>query len=233
MREPSLDFLLDGFREGILRALRGDPQVLSAARVTLQVSLGSTLLAAVLGLPVGYVLATKRFRGRGWAIALCQTLLGLPTVVVGLLVYGFLSRRGPLGFLDLLFAPGAIVVGLVILITPVLVVFAMTALASLDTRARETALTLGASARLAAWTLVLEARFGLLAAVLAAFGRAASEVGLAMILGGNIEGYTRTLTTAVALESMKGEFGFGIALGVVLMIIVLATNMLIRLLQRT
>ncbi len=228
-----MDFLLDGFREGILRAIRGDPEVLSAARVTLQVSLSGTLLASVLGLPLGYLLATRRFRGRGSAIALCQTLLGLPTVVIGLLVYGFFSRRGPLGFTDMLFAPSAIIVGLVILITPVLIVFAMTAVVSVDTRTRETALTLGASGGLSAWTVVREARFGLLAAVLAAFGRAASEVGVAMILGGNIEGYTRTLTTAIALESMKGEFGFGIALGAVLMTIVLMTNLLVRLLQKS
>ncbi len=228
-----MEFLLDGFRDGILRALYGDPQVLSAAGVTLQVSLSSTLLASVIGLPLGYLLATKQFPGKGSAVALCQTLLGMPTVVIGLLVYGLLSRRGPLGFMDLLFAPSAIIIGLVILIAPVLIVFSMTALASVDDRIRETTLTLGASTGLSAWTLVLEARLGLLAAVLAAFGRAASEVGIAVILGGNIEGYTRTITTAIALESMKGEFGFGIALGVVLMLIVLVTNILVRLLQKS
>jgi tungstate transport system permease protein len=228
-----LEFLLDGFRDGILRALYGDPQVLSAARVTLQVSLSSTLLASVISLPLGYLLATQRFPGKGAVIALCQTLLGMPTVVIGLVVYGFLSRRGPLGFMDLLFAPSAIIIGLVILLAPVLIVFAMTALTSVDNRLRETTLTLGASTGLSAWTLVLEARFGLLAAILAAFGRAASEVGIAVILGGNIEGYTRTITTAIALESMKGEFGFGIALGVVLMSVVLVTNILVRLLQKS
>lgn len=228
-----MEFLLDGFRDGILRALYGDPLVLSAARVTLQVSLSSTLLASVIGLPLGYLLATQQFPGKGSVVALFQTLLGMPTVVIGLLVYGLLSRQGPLGFMDLLFAPSAIIIGLVILIAPILIVFSMTALASVDDRIRETTLTLGASTGLSAWTLVLEARFGLVAAVLAAFGRAASEVGIAVILGGNIEGYTRTITTAIALESMKGEFGFGIALGVVLMSIVLVTNVLVRLLQKS
>lgn len=228
-----MEFLLDGFRDGILRALYGDPLVLSAARVTLQVSLSSTLLASVIGLPLGYLLATQQFPGKGSVVALFQTLLGMPTVVIGLLVYGLLSRQGPLGFMDLLFAPSAIIIGLVILISPILIVFSMTALASVDDRIRETTLTLGASTGLSAWTLVLEARFGLVAAVLAAFGRAASEVGIAVILGGNIEGYTRTITTAIALESMKGEFGFGIALGVVLMSIVLVTNVLVRLLQKS
>ena len=150
-----------------------------------------------------------RFRGRGFSITLLQTSLGLPTVVIGLLAYGFLSRRGPLGFADLLFTPSAIVVGLVVLAIPLVAVFSMTSVASVDERVRETALTLGASNGLVAWTVLREARFGMMAAVLAAFGRVSSEVGIAMMLGGNIEGYTRTLTTAIALESMKGEFGFG------------------------
>jgi len=228
-----VEFLLEGFREGLARALTGDPAVLRAAAVTLEVSFAATLIASLAGLPAGYLLAVGRFRGRGLAIASVQTLLGLPTVVIGLLAYGFISRRGPLGFADLLFTPSAIVVGLVVLALPIVIVFGMTAVASVDARARETALTLGASTARAAWAVVREARFGLVAAVLAGFGRVASEVGIAMMLGGNIEGYTRTLTTAIALESTKGEFGFGIALGAVLMAILFATNLLSRLLQRS
>ena len=124
-------------------------------------------------------------------------------------------------------------IGLIVLSIPILAVFTMTAVASVDERARETAMTLGASSRRAAWTVLREARFGLVAAVLAAFGRVSSEVGIAMMLGGNIKGFTRTLTTGIALESSKGEFGYGIALGVVLMIIILFTNIVSRLLQRS
>ncbi len=204
-----------------------------AAWVTIKVGCWATILASLIGLPVGFLLAVGRFKGRGFAITLLQTSLGLPTVVIGLLAYGFLSRRGPLGFADLLFTPSAIVVGLVVLAVPLVAVFSMTSVASVDERVRETALTLGAPNRLVAWTVLREARFGMMAAVLAAFGRVSSEVGIAMMLGGNIEGYTRTLTTAIALESMKGEFGFGIALGVVLLGIIFVTNLLSRYIQRS
>ena len=216
-----------------MRVFRADPQVMLAAWVTIKVGFWATILASLIGLPVGFLLAVGRFRGRGFAITLLQTSLGLPTVVIGLLAYGFLSRRGPLGFADLLFTPSAIVVGLVILAVPLVAVFSMTSVASVDERVRETALTLGASNGLVAWTVLREARFGMMAAVLAAFGRVSSEVGIAMMLGGNIEGYTRTLTTAIALESMKGEFGFGIALGVVLLGIIFVTNFLSRYIQRS
>ena len=216
-----------------MRVLRADPQVMLAAWVTIKVGFWATILASLIGLPVGFLLAVGRFRGRGFAITLLQTSLGLPTVVIGLLAYGFLSRRGPLGFADLLFTPSAIVVGLVVLAVPLVAVFSMTSVASVDERVRETALTLGASNGLVAWTVLREARFGMIAAVLAAFGRVSSEVGIAMMLGGNIEGYTRTLTTAIALESMKGEFGFGIALGVVLLGIIFVTNLLSRYIQRS
>jgi len=215
-----------------MRVLSADPQVMRAAWVTIKVGFLATVLASLIGLPIGFLLATARFRGREFAIVMLQTALGLPTVVIGLLVYGFISRRGPLGFADLLFTPSAIVIGLVVLAVPLVAVFSMTSVASVDERARETALTLGASDKLVAWTVLCEARFGMVAAVLAAFGRVSSEVGIAMMLGGNIEGYTRTLTTAIALESMKGEFGFGIALGVALLVIILVTNLLSRFIQR-
>ena len=228
-----MEYLLDGFADGLMRVLRSDPEVMRAAWVTIKVGFWATILASLIGLPVGFLLATARFRGRGFAITVLQTSLGLPTVVIGLLVYGFISRRGPLGFADLLFTPSAIIVGLVVLAIPLVAVFSMTSVASVDERVRETALTLGASNGLVAWTVLREARFGMVAAVLAAFGRVSSEVGIAMMLGGNIEGYTRTLTTAIALESMKGEFGFGIALGVVLLVIIFVTNLLSRYIQRS
>ncbi len=228
-----MEYLLDGFGDGLMRVLRADPHVMRAAWVTVKVGFLATILASCLGLPAGFFMATARFRGRGIAITMLQTSLGFPTVVIGLLVYGLISRRGPLGFADLLFTPSAIVIGLVVLAVPLVAVFSMTSVASVDGRVRETALTLGASGGMVAWTVLREVRFGMVAAVLAAFGRVSSEVGIAMMLGGNIEGYTRTLTTAIALESMKGEFGFGVALGVVLLLIVLLVNLLSRCAQRS
>ncbi|HJP13354.1 MAG TPA: ABC transporter permease, partial [Nitrospinota bacterium] len=153
-----MEFLLDGIREGILLVLRADPDVMAASWVTVRVSFGATAVAGLIGLPIGWALASRRFRGRGAAISVIQTLLGVPTVVIGLVVYGLLSRRGPLGFADLLFSPTAIVIGLVILSVPIVSVFTMTAISSVDQRARETALTLGASSRLAAWMVLREAR---------------------------------------------------------------------------
>ncbi len=227
-----MDFLLEGFLEGMLRVFQGDPLVYEAAWVTLRVSLGATLIASLIGVPLGYILASTSFCGKGFCTILLQTLLGFPTVVIGLLVYGFISRRGPLGFADLLFTPSGIVIGLVILALPITAMFTMTAVSGIDPRAREMALTLGASPFRAAWTLFLEVRFGLVSTLLASFGRVASEVGIAIMLGGNIEGYTRTLTTAIALESMKGEFGFGIALGVLLLTLVFLTALLSRYVQK-
>lgn len=227
-----MDFLLEGFLEGMMRVFQGDPLVYQAAWVTLRVSLGATLIASLIGVPLGYLLASISFRGKGFCTILLQTLLGFPTVVIGLLVYGFISRRGPLGFADLLFTPSGIVIGLVILALPITAMFTMTAVSGIDPRAREMALTLGASPFRATWTLFLEVRFGLVSTLLASFGRVASEVGIAIMLGGNIEGYTRTLTTAIALESMKGEFGFGIALGVLLLTLVFLTALLSRYAQK-
>ena len=227
-----MDFLLEGFLEGMLRVFQGDPLVYEAAWVTLRVSLGATLIASLIGVPLGYLLASTSFRGKGFCTILLQTLLGLPTVVIGLLVYGFISRRGPLGFEDLLFTPSGIVIGLVILALPITAMFTMTAVSGIDPRAREMALTLVASPFRSALTLFLEVRLGLVSALLASFGRVTSEVGIAIMLGGNIQGYTRTLTTAIALESMKGEFGFGIALGMLLLTLVFFTALLSRYVQK-
>jgi tungstate transport system permease protein len=177
------------------------------------------------------LLAVQEFRGRETAITVVNALLGLPTVVVGLVVYAFLSRRGMLGGWGLLFSPSGVVIGLAILAAPIVAAFVLAALKEMDPRVRWTAMTLGAGRFRTAWMLLGEARYGVMAAVVAAFGRVVAEVGIAMMLGGNIRGYTRTLTTAIALETAKGEFGFGIALGIILMILVVALNALLRILQ--
>ncbi len=211
--------------------LRADPEVVSTAATSLYVAAWSTVGAALFGLPVGYLLAVREFRGRETAVTVVNALLGLPTVVVGLVAYAFLSRRGLLGGLGLLFTPAGVILGLVVLATPIVAAFVLAALKGMDPRVRLTAFTLGAGPVRTAWTLLAEARYGVIAAIVAAFGRVVAEVGIAMMLGGNIRGYTRTLSTAIALETAKGEFGFGIALGVILMALVTGLNAVLRLLQ--
>ncbi len=211
--------------------LRADPEVVSTAATSLYVAAWSTVGAALFGLPVGYLLAVREFRGRETAVTVVNALLGLPTVVVGLVAYAFLSRRGLLGGLGLLFTPAGVILGLVVLATPIVAAFVLAALKGMDPRVRLTAFTLGAGPVRTAWTLLAEARYGVIAAIVAAFGRVVAEVGIAMMLGGNIRGYTRTLSTAIALEKAKGEFGFGIALGVILMALVTGLNAVLRLLQ--
>ena len=221
-----MGFLTEGFFSAIYLIFNLDYMVLSTAYTTIQVGFISTICASLIGLPIGFSLATFSFRGKKILVLLIQTLLGLPTVVIGLIVYGFLSKKGPLGFMDLLFAPSAIVIGLVILATPIVIVFSYTTIKTVDSRVRETAFSLGASELKAAWTVICEIRYEILAVILAAFSRVSSEIGIARMLGGNIKGFTRTLTTAIALESTKGEFAFGIALSIILLFIILIANLM-------
>ena len=158
--------------------------------------------------------------------------MAVPTVVVGLLVYGFLSRQGPLGALGLLFTPTAIVIGGTLLASPIVANYTFASVRGADPRILPTALTLGAGPFRTVATLMGEIRFGVFAAVIAGFGRVVAEVGVAMMLGGNIRGYTRTMTTAIALETSKGEFSFGMALGIVLMTVALIVNLFLSFLQR-
>jgi tungstate transport system permease protein len=175
--------------------------------------------------------ATYKFPGRGVAITLLNTLMAMPTVVIGLVGYALLTRNGPLGVYGLLYTPAAMIIGQFALILPLTVTLSMSAAKSMGRRAAETALTLGATRARAAATVVLEGRFAFMTAVAAAFGRAVGEVGVAMMLGGNIRGATRTMTTAIALETSKGEFAVALALGIVLMAVALAANIAIRALQ--
>ncbi|MBP2684804.1 MAG: transporter permease [Deltaproteobacteria bacterium] len=165
-------------------------------------------------------------------VTVLNTFMAVPTVVVGLLGYGFLSRQGPLGVLGLLFTPTAIAIGGTLLAAPIVANYALASAQGADQRILPTALTLGAGRLRAVGTLIGEIRFGILAAVIAGFGRVVSEVGVAMMLGGNIRGYTRTMTTAIAMETSKGEFAFGMALGIVLMMVALFVNLFLNLLQQ-
>lgn len=226
-----MSYILEGLREAVRLIITLDRDMLEIVSVSMMVSSIATILASIIGLPIGYLVATHRFPGRRLATTTLNTLLALPTVVVGLVVYAMLSRRGPIGFLDLLYTPAAMIVGETILAIPIVAAFTVSALHGIDRRVRDTALTLGATSTQVARTRVLEARFGILAAVVASFGRVIAEVGAAMMLGGNIRGSTRTMTTAIALETSKGEFGLAMALGIILLIVAFAANILFHWLQ--
>lgn len=202
-----------------------DAALFSAVMVSLQVSLAATLLATLAGVPLGLLVALRRFRGRRALQLGLRTLTALPTVVVGLFTYTLLSRSGPLGPLELLYTRLAMVIGETLLVTPLLATLTIAVLASADPRIEETALTLGASRARASLTVLSEARLGMLAAVVTGFGRLISELGVALLLGGNIRGSTRTMTTAIALETGKGEFGLAFALGLLLLAVALLVNL--------
>lgn len=203
----------------------------SAVAVSLYVSCAATVLCACAGIPLGCLIASAVFPGKRLLLGVLNTLLSLPTVVVGLTGYLLLCRRSAFGGLNLLFTPEAIIIGEFILALPIMVVFSHTAIAAVDPAARETAVILGAGKRRILFMLVSEARFGIMAAVAAAFGRLIGEVGVAMMLGGNIAGYTRTMTTTIALEASKGEVMLGLKLGVILLLLAVAVNVALRYLQ--
>lgn len=216
--------LTGALAEAVRLLLARDPQVLAAVRVSLEVALLATLLATLLGAPLGFVVGTTAFRGRRAVEVALNTATALPTVVVGLLVYALLSRRGLLGDWGLLYTRSAMVIGETLLITPLMAALTMALVSGADPRIRETALTLGASPLGAAWTVFGELRRGVLAAVATGFGRLVSELGVALMVGGNIKDATRTMTTAIALETGKGEFALALALGAILLGVALLVN---------
>ena len=222
--------------EAILTAFRLivslNPEVFGIVLFTLKVSFWGTLISTFFGVPLGFVIAVKEFPGKGTLLTVLNALMALPTVVVGLTVYAFISRQGPLGQWGLLFTPSAVIIGQLVLATPLIIALTISATQSVDRKVGLTALTLGADPIREALAILTEARFALFAAIIAGFGRVIAEVGAAMMLGGNIRGYTRTMTTAIALETSKGEFGFGLALGLILMAIALGINFFFTYLQR-
>ena len=208
--------------------LIADPEVWSIVGLSFRVSLAAVAVASALAIPLGALLAAREFRGKQRIVTVLNTALSLPTVAIGLLVYALISRSGPLGGLGLLYTPAAIVIGQVILALPIVTALTYAAAAGVDPRVRATALTLGAGRRQADRAVLFEARAGILAAVAAGFGRVISEVGSVIMLGGNIRGYTRTITTAIALETSKGEFGRSAVLAIVLLAAALILNALVH-----
>lgn len=212
--------------------IRLDVEVLQTVWTSLYTSSVAICLAALAGVPLGLWLGINSFPGRRLIVTLLNTLMALPTVVVGLILFGLFSRQGPAGSLGLLFTPLAMIAGQMVLAIPIVANLVLAAVSGADSRIMDTARTLGANGFQACLRLLKEIRFGVMAAVIAGFGRVIAEVGVAMMLGGNIKGSTRTMTTAIALETSKGEFAFGLALGLVLLGVALIVNMFLNILQQ-
>jgi tungstate transport system permease protein len=229
-----MDYILDGLRQAFVLLGSGHAETYAAIWATLTVSTMSIIATLLIGTPLGFLLGHSQFPGRTPIRTVVDILLSLPTVVIGLLVYAFVSRRGPLGGLGLLFTLRGIAIGQTILGLPIVIAITATAVESMDRRLKLTLLTLGASRAQVLFSTLWEARFSLMLAGLAAYGRIVSEVGISLMIGGNIKWHTRTITTAIALETGKGDFAKGIALGLVLMMIAIAVNLfVVRLRKRS
>lgn len=221
-----MTFFLDSFKSALLLIWSLDRELLNVISVSLNVSFSSTLISSLAGVPLGLFIALNEFRGKRFLKTLLNTLLAMPTVVIGLLVYTFISRRGLLGEWQLLYTQRAIVIGQIILIVPIITTLTIAAVSRIDERYGKTAMTLGATGFQTAMVIFREAQFGILASIIVAFGRVIAEVGISMMLGGNARGFTRTMTTAMALEYDKGEFVMSVALGIVLLMISFAVNIM-------
>lgn len=209
-----------------------DPEVMQIAGRSLRISVTSAIIGSVICLPIASLIHFNQFRGKRFLVSLIQTFYSVPTVAVGLFVFVFISNAGPLGFLAILFTPTAIVVGQVVLITPVLLGLTISALRGVDNIILDTARSLGASRIQMAVLVIREARFAVMAAVIMGFGRAISEVGISLMIGGNIRGFTRVITTAISLETSKGDIELSLALGIILIFIALVVNIIMNRIQQ-
>ena len=222
---------------GLVRAIELivtlDPEVMQIAGRSLRIALTSTVIGAIICVPIACLIHFNEFRGKRFImVGIIQTLYSVPTVVVGLFVYVFISRAGPLGFTGVLFTPTAIVAGQVLLISPILLGLTLSALSGVDKAISDTARSLGASGPQMGVLVLKEARFAVMAAIILGFGRAISEVGISLMVGGNIRGFTRVITTAISLETSKGELELSIALGIILLFIALVVNVILNRVQQ-
>lgn len=227
-----MEFIQQGFYQAYTLLKSGDPETYSAIIATLRVSGLAMLVSLLLGIPFGYLLGYFNFRLKKQIRIIVDTLLSLPTVFIGLLVYALLSKHGPLGEMGLLFTLTGIAIGQAILALPIVTALSAAAVEAADRNLRMTLLSLGANRRQLFFSTLWEVRHGILAGAVTATGRVLTEVGISLMVGGNIKWHTRTITTAIALETNKGEFGMGIALGLVLLLIALAVNISVAGLRR-
>jgi tungstate transport system permease protein len=227
-----MDVIWDALRDAFELLFSGDAETFEIIALSLRISLTATVIAFALGLPLGMLLAFGRFRGRRLALATVHTGMGMPPVVVGLIVTVALWRSGPLGGLELLYTPSAMIVAQAAIGTPLVAGISAAALQQIDPEFRVQMQALGASRLRSLWAVAVEARLPLLAAVMAGFGAAVSEVGAAMMVGGNIAGETRVLTTAAVLETSKGNLALAVALGSILLLLAFAVNLVLTLAQQ-
>lgn len=227
-----MDQFFQGFAKAFELIVTLDPQVLEITARTLAIALSSCFIATLFCLPLGSLIHFKKFPGKRILINIIQTFYSIPTVVVGLLMFVFFSRIGPLGVFNLMYTPSIMIIGQIILISPIVLGLVIAALSGVDKGVFETASSLGASRIQATFQVIKEARYAILSAITMGFGRAISEVGLALMVGGNIKGYTRVLTTTISLETSKGDVELSIALGIILIILALLVNIILNRLQQ-
>jgi tungstate transport system permease protein len=227
-----MDFLLQGFFQAFNLLVSGNAETYAAIAVTLKVSSYSIGCSLLIGIPLGFCLGYFDFSGKKTVRTLVDTLMALPTVFIGLLVYAFLTHRGPLGDFGLLFTLPGIAIGQTILALPIIIALSATAVENMDQKLRIAIMSMGANRRQLFLSSLWECRHGILAGALAAYGRVMTEVGISMMVGGNIKWHTRTITTAIALETNKGKFGMGVALGLVLLSIALGVNISVSFFHR-
>ncbi|MFA4888138.1 MAG: ABC transporter permease [Candidatus Omnitrophota bacterium] len=228
-----MNFILEGIKKGIILLFGLNSEVLVILRLSLWVSMLATLIAVLIGVPLGSIIAIKKFPFKKIIIALINTGMGLPPVVVGLFVVLFLSRSGPFGFLQWLYTPIGMVLAQVIIATPIITGLSLAAVQSVDPRFYQQILSLGATTTQSIWVLLKEIRLSILAAVIAGFGSVISEVGAVMMVGGNIKGQTRVLTTATVLETHMGNFEIAIALGLILITMSFIVNLALTFIQQS
>jgi len=224
--------IIDGLLKALQLIFSGDPTVVEICVRSILISTSATLLSVLWGLPVAAILGLKRFRGRFLLKGFFNAMLGIPTVALGLILYLFFSNTGPVGFLRLLYSPTAMIIGQAILVTPITVSFITNAIESVDPEIRDLAKTLGASETEASIAVLKESMSGVALAITASFNRAIAELGVVLMVGGNIAGFTSVLTTTIALETSKGEIALAIALAIILLLIVFALSMAVNLMQR-
>ncbi|CBH20998.1 tungstate transport system permease protein [Acetoanaerobium noterae] len=227
-----MDLIIEGLKKAINMILTGDPEVLRITLLTLQVSGTATLISLIIGIPFGTVLALKRFPGRDFLMSIVNTGMGMPPVVAGLWISILLWRSGPLGSLNLIYTPTAIIIAQAVIASPIVVGLTSAAISQVDPKLRLQIKALGATKLQYLWFLLKEARFSLLAAVIAGFGAVVSEVGASMMVGGNVKGLSRVLTTATVMEVSKGNFDVAIALSAILVLVSYLTTLWLTVLQQ-
>ncbi|HMK55480.1 MAG TPA: ABC transporter permease [Dissulfurispiraceae bacterium] len=224
--------ILEGFSQAFSLILHLDAELLGIILLSIKVSGCALIIATITGLPIGAVLGLGKFPMKETSITILNTFMGLPPVVVGLFLYLLLSRSGPLGFMSLLYTPTAMILAQSVLAFPIVASISHSAIAGVDPIIKQASSTLGATPLQVSWTVITEARYGIMSGVIAAFGRVMAEVGSILIVGGNIAGYTRVMTTTIALETDKGNFELALALGVILLSISLIINVALHFVQK-